>query len=71
MTLEALLKRHGYHVDTAVSASQGLKLLKSNSPSLVLLDLQLQTSTTWKCSTRIERSCRSAGDHSDRARFAA
>jgi len=41
MTLEALLKRHGYHVDTAVTASQGLKLLKSNSPSLVLLDLQL------------------------------
>src|SRR5215467_13521142 len=41
MTLEALLKRHGYDVDTAVTASQGLKLLKSNSPSLVLLDLQL------------------------------
>src|SRR5438034_3799057 len=41
MTLEALLKRHGYHVDTAVTASQGLKSLKSNSPSLVLLDLQL------------------------------
>src|SRR5947208_6503302 len=41
MTLEALLKRHGYHVDTAVKASQGLKLLKSKSPSLVLLDLQL------------------------------
>src|SRR5213595_4304647 len=41
MTLEALLKRHGYQVDTAATASQGLKLLKSNSPSLVLLDLQL------------------------------
>src|SRR5262247_1649768 len=41
MTLEALLKRHRYHVDAAVTASQGLKLLKSNSPSLVLLDLQL------------------------------
>src|SRR4029434_8959352 len=41
MTLEALLKRHGYYVDTGVTASQGLKLLKSNSPSLVLLDLQL------------------------------
>src|SRR6201997_4551299 len=41
MTLEALLKRHGYHVDTAATASHGLKLLKSNSPSLVLLDLQL------------------------------
>jgi DNA-binding NtrC family response regulator len=41
MTLEALLKRHGYQVDTAATASQGVKLLKSNSPSLVLLDLQL------------------------------
>src|SRR5436309_5896469 len=41
MTLEALLKRHGYQIDTAPTASQGLKLLKSKSPSLVLLDLQL------------------------------
>ena len=40
-TLEALLKRHDYQVDTAPTASQGLKLLKSKSPSLVLLDLQL------------------------------
>jgi len=41
MTLEALLSRRGYDVDTAGTASQGLKLLKSNSPSLILLDLQL------------------------------
>src|SRR5947208_1330223 len=41
MTLEALLKRHAYDVDTAGTASQGVKLLKSNLPSLVLLDLQL------------------------------
>src|SRR5215472_2368383 len=41
LTLESLLKRHGYHVDAAATASQGLKLLKSSSPSLVLLDLQL------------------------------
>src|SRR5438093_6001575 len=41
MTLEALLKRHGYQVDTAATVSQGVKSLKSNSPSLVLLDLQL------------------------------
>src|SRR5215470_5340976 len=41
MTLEALLNRHDYHVETAATASQGVKLLKSNSPSLVLLDLQL------------------------------
>src|SRR6187200_2774050 len=41
MTVEALLRRHGYQVDAAATALQGLKLLKSNSPSLVLLDLQL------------------------------
>jgi two-component system, NtrC family, response regulator HydG len=41
MTLEALLTRHGYQVDTARTAAQGLKLLNSKSPSLVLLDLQL------------------------------
>src|SRR4029079_1358833 len=41
MTVEALLKRRGYQVDAAATALQGLKLLKSNSPSLVLLDLQL------------------------------
>jgi len=41
MTLEALLKRHGYQVDTASTAAQGLKVLKSKSPTLVLLDLRL------------------------------
>ena len=41
MTLEALLKRHGYHVETASTASQGLKLLRSKPSTLVLLDLQL------------------------------
>src|SRR5882724_1361760 len=41
MTLDALLKRHGYQVETASTATQGLKLLKSRSPSVVLLDLQL------------------------------
>ncbi len=41
MTLEALLKRHGYEVDTAPTATQGLKLLKSKTPTLVLLDLRL------------------------------
>src|SRR3989475_12692791 len=41
ITLEALLQRHGYQVDTAGTASQGVKLLKLNLPSLVLLDLQL------------------------------
>jgi two-component system, NtrC family, response regulator PilR len=41
MTLEALLKRHGYQVATASTASQGLRLIKSKPPTLVLLDLQL------------------------------
>jgi len=41
LTLEALLGRRGYQVDTASTASQGLKLLKTKSPALVLLDLQL------------------------------
>jgi len=41
MTLEALLKRHGYQVDTAPTAIQGLKALKSKPPTLVLLDLGL------------------------------
>jgi len=41
MTLEALLKRHDYKVDTAPTWSQGLKLLNSKSPALLLLDLQL------------------------------
>jgi DNA-binding NtrC family response regulator len=41
MTLGALLERRGYQVDTAPTASQGMKLLKSKSPALVLLDLQL------------------------------
>src|SRR5262252_1521621 len=41
MTLEALLERHGYQVATAPTASHGLKLIKSQPPTLVLLDLEL------------------------------
>jgi DNA-binding NtrC family response regulator len=41
LTLEALLGRRGYQCETAATASLGLKLLKSKSPALVLLDLQL------------------------------
>jgi DNA-binding NtrC family response regulator len=41
LTLEALLGRYGYQVETAATASVGLKLLKTKSPALVLLDLQL------------------------------
>ncbi len=41
LTLEALLTRHGFQVDTAATAANGLRLLESKSPALVLLDLQL------------------------------
>src|ERR1700736_4422828 len=41
MTLEALLTRRGFQVDTAATADKGLKLLKSQPPALVLLALQL------------------------------
>src|SRR2546429_5315972 len=54
MTLEALLKRHGYHVDTAPTAAQGLKLLKSKSPTLVLLDLRLPDADGFEMLDRIK-----------------
>jgi DNA-binding NtrC family response regulator len=41
MTLEALLKRHGYTTDTAGTAAHGLRSLRNNVPAVVLLDLQL------------------------------
>src|SRR3954469_21259426 len=41
MTLEALLTRRGFQVDTAATAAAGLKCLKAHPPALVLLDLQL------------------------------
>ena len=41
MTLEALLGRHGYQIQTAANASFGLRALKTHKPALVLLDLQL------------------------------
>jgi DNA-binding NtrC family response regulator len=41
LTLEALLTRHGYQIETAATAAFGLKTLKTKSPALVLLDLQL------------------------------
>jgi DNA-binding NtrC family response regulator len=41
LTVEALLTRHGYEVETASTAALGLKALAAHSPALVLLDLQL------------------------------
>ena len=41
LTLEALLSRHGFEIETAQTAGAGLKALKNRPASLVLLDLQL------------------------------
>jgi two-component system, NtrC family, response regulator PilR len=41
MTLEALLRRHGYQTETAGTATLGLRSMKANPAALVLLDLQL------------------------------
>jgi DNA-binding NtrC family response regulator len=41
LTLGALLGRHGYQVDVAANAANGLRLLEAKSPAVVLLDLQL------------------------------
>ena len=41
LTLEALLGRHGYQVETAATAAYGMRVLQKNPPAVVLLDLQL------------------------------
>src|SRR4051812_16408394 len=41
LTLTALLERHGYQVESAATASLGLKAVKAKAPPLVLLDLHL------------------------------
>jgi DNA-binding NtrC family response regulator len=41
MTLEALLKRHGYAALLANTAAAGIAAVRKNSPDLVLLDLGL------------------------------
>lgn len=41
LTLDALLGRHGYQPIPAATAAQGLKVLKTETPAVVLLDLQL------------------------------
>ncbi len=41
LTLSALLERHGYQVESAPTAAQGLKVVKSKAPPVVLLDLHL------------------------------
>ena len=41
LTLTALLERHGYQVESAPTAAQGLKIVKTKGPHVVLLDLHL------------------------------
>jgi len=41
LTLEALLGRHGFEIETAATATGGLNALKNKAAALVLLDLQL------------------------------
>jgi DNA-binding NtrC family response regulator len=55
LTLEALLGRHGYQPETAATASYGLKVLKSNPPAVVLLDLQLPDANGLQMLEQIKR----------------
>ena len=57
LTLEALLERHGYKVETATTAAQGLKLLNNNSSELVLLDLQLPDAEGLETLDQIKAGC--------------
>src|SRR6266446_3643727 len=57
LTLEALLGRRGYQVETSGTASHGVKLLKLNLPSLVLLDLQLPDAEGLQTLDQIKAEC--------------
>src|ERR1700716_703043 len=54
LTLEALLGRHGYDVETAATAAAAQKSLKAKSPALVLLDLQLPDAEGFEMLDRIK-----------------
>jgi DNA-binding NtrC family response regulator len=54
LTLEALLGRHGYEVETATTAAAAQKLLEVRSPALVLLDLQLPDAEGFEMLDRIK-----------------
>jgi len=56
LTLTALLERHGYQIESAATAAAGLKLLKTKSPPLVLLDLQLPDAEGLQTLDEIKRS---------------
>jgi DNA-binding NtrC family response regulator len=55
LTLEALLSRHGYLIETAATAAAGLRALENKPPSLVLLDLQLPDAEGLETLDRIKR----------------
>jgi DNA-binding NtrC family response regulator len=54
LTLEALLGRYGYEVETAATAAAAQKLLQVKSPALVLLDLQLPDAEGFEMLDRIK-----------------
>ncbi len=57
MTLEALLGRHGYLVETARTAAQGLELAeRKEGPDLVLLDIGLPDASGLEVLTKIKQS---------------
>ncbi len=57
LTLEALLGRHGYQVETARTAAEGLKnaLRVENRPDLVLLDIGLPDASGLEVLTKIKQ----------------
>lgn len=43
--LDALLKKEGYQVDTALSAREGMKMVQENKPDLIFLDILMPEAT--------------------------
>lgn len=58
MTLEALLGRHGYRVELARTAAQGLELAEreEDAPNLILLDIGLPDLSGLEVLTRVKKS---------------
>ena len=57
MTLEALLGRHGYQVETARTAAQGLELAeRTGGPDLLLLDIGLPDASGLEVLTKVRQS---------------
>lgn len=57
MTLEALLGRHGYEVETARTAAQGAEMaLREDGPNLLLLDIGLPDASGLEVLTKVKQS---------------